>query len=155
MTEPPASPPRVLCLDGGGIRALSQILILQELMLQVRLENKLDFTPEPNDCFDFICGTEAGGVIAILLGRLGMSLEECEDVFSDFSSKAFGRTSVRTRFNLFGRQWARRRWHKVFTLLVGPGDMNGSGVKRQVPVGAVSPRRNKCLQQNPTHLSIM
>jgi len=38
---------RILCIDGGGIRGLSEILILKELMLQVRIQSKLDFTPEP------------------------------------------------------------------------------------------------------------
>lgn len=149
MTERSAAPPRVLCFDGGGIRALSQILILQELMLQVRLENKLDVTPEPRDCFDFICGTEAGGLIAILLGRLGMSLAECEEVFRAFGPKVFRKTSTKIPFNLFRRQWAKRRWHKILTLLVGSENMNEPGVQGQVPVGAVS-RGNKHCQQNLT-----
>lgn len=48
------SGPRVLCLDGGGFRGLSDILILKELMLQVQLHNGLNFTSEPWQCFDLV-----------------------------------------------------------------------------------------------------
>ncbi|KAF9878483.1 hypothetical protein CkaCkLH20_03975 [Colletotrichum karsti] len=81
--------PRVLCLDGGGIRGLSEVLILKELMLQVRIRNDLDYTPEPNQCFDFICGTSTGGLLAVLLGRLGKTLDECETLFREFGSRIF------------------------------------------------------------------
>ncbi len=52
MAEHSNTRPRILCLDGGGIRGLSEILILKELMLQVRIHNRLDYTPEPRQCFD-------------------------------------------------------------------------------------------------------
>lgn len=74
MAMPAGTRPRVLCLDGGGIRGLSEILILKELMLQVRIQNHLGYTPEPYECFDFICGTSTGGLLAVLIGRLGKTL---------------------------------------------------------------------------------
>ncbi|VUC27492.1 unnamed protein product [Clonostachys rosea] len=85
--------PRVLCLDGGGIRGLSEILVLKELMLQVRIHNGLDYTPEPNQCFDFICGTSTGGLVAVLLGRLGKTLDECEELFRKLGSEIFESSS--------------------------------------------------------------
>lgn len=88
MAEP-STGPRILCLDGGGIRGLSEILILKELMLQVRINNNLDYTPEPRQCFDLICGTSTGGLLAVLLGRLGKSLAECESLFRSFGSEIF------------------------------------------------------------------
>lgn len=96
--------PRILCLDGGGIRGLSEILILKELMLQVRLHNGLDFTPEPRHCFDLICGTSTGGLLAVLLGRLGKTLDECEALFRTFGSKIFsgGSTQKAARFTVTG-----------------------------------------------------
>lgn len=81
--------PRILCLDGGGIRGLSEILILKELMLQVQIQNNLDHRPEPIECFDFICGTSTGGIIAVMLGRLGKTLDECETLFRTFGEKIF------------------------------------------------------------------
>ena len=142
MADRFASPPRVLCLDGGGIRGLSEILILKDLMLQVRLRNKLNFTPEPRQCFDFICGTEAGGLIAILLGRLGMSLAECEEVFRAVGPGIFSQASPKTslRQALLGSQWASDRWDKTFTSLVGRESMNESGLAApgQVPVSVIA-----------------
>ncbi len=92
--------PRILCLDGGGIRGLSEILILKELMLQVRIYNSLDYTPEPHQCFDFICGTSTGGLVGILLGRLGTTLDECETLFRTFGSEIFDGSSFRTTSRL-------------------------------------------------------
>jgi len=96
-----AGNPRVLCLDGGGIRGLSEILILKELMLQVRIQNQLEHTPEPKDCFDFICGTSTGGLLAVLIGRLGKTLDECETLFRTFGSKIFEGGSLKKTSRLF------------------------------------------------------
>lgn len=38
---------RVLALDGGGIRGLSSLLILQDIMDQIRRNLKLQETPPP------------------------------------------------------------------------------------------------------------
>lgn len=92
--------PRILCLDGGGIRGLSEILILKELMLQVRIQNHLDYTPEPRQCFDFICGTSTGGLVGTLLGRLGRTLDECEELFRTLGSEIFHGNSLQTTSRL-------------------------------------------------------
>jgi patatin-like phospholipase/acyl hydrolase len=70
------APLRILCLDGGGVKGLSSLHIVKELMDQTRREEDLDGPPEgakslrPCECFDVICGTGTGGLIAIMLGRL-------------------------------------------------------------------------------------
>ena len=103
-----ATGPRILCIDGGGIRGLSEILILKELMLQVQIQSKLDFTPEPWQCFDLICGTSTGGLIATLIGRLGKTLDECENLFREFGSQIFagGSISQKTRLVFKGSKHA-------------------------------------------------
>jgi len=68
-------PLRILSLDGGGIRGLSQLVILNDIM--ERLEDKLGRDPLRNPCrpcefFDLICGTSTGGLSALMLGRLQM-----------------------------------------------------------------------------------
>lgn len=93
-----AQKPRILCLDGGGIRGLSEILILKEIMLQVRMQNGLDNTPEPRQCFDFICGTSTGGLLAVLLGRLDCTLDECEALYREFGSEIFSGGSLQKLF---------------------------------------------------------
>jgi Patatin-like phospholipase len=66
--------PRILALDGGGVRGLSSLLILQRLMQEVqRLKGDAESEPPlPCEYFDLICGTSTGGLIAIMLGRLRM-----------------------------------------------------------------------------------
>jgi Patatin-like phospholipase len=64
--------PRILALDGGGVRGLSSLLILQKLMSEIlRLKGDRE-PPLPCQYFDLICGTSTGGLIAIMLGRLHM-----------------------------------------------------------------------------------
>lgn len=71
--------PRILALDGGGVRGLSSLLIVQRLLQEVQRimeENGQSTTdgkpPRPCEYFDLICGTSTGGLIAIMLGRLRM-----------------------------------------------------------------------------------
>lgn len=71
--------PRILALDGGGVRGLSSLLIIQRLLQEVQRimeENGQstadDKPPRPCEYFDLICGTSTGGLIAIMLGRLRM-----------------------------------------------------------------------------------
>jgi patatin-like phospholipase/acyl hydrolase len=64
--------PRILSLDGGGVRGLSSLLILQNLMKEVRRVKNLDHDPLPCQYFDLMGGTSTGGLIAIMLGRLHM-----------------------------------------------------------------------------------
>jgi patatin-like phospholipase/acyl hydrolase len=69
--------------------------------------------PKPCDYFDLIGGTSTGGLIAIMLGRLKMTIEECiiaylqisREVFQprrrslNFLGKANDALKVRGRFN--------------------------------------------------------
>jgi len=64
--------PRVLTFDGGGVRGLSSLLILREIMETIERKTDADETPLPCEYFDLIGGTSTGGLIAIMLGRLGM-----------------------------------------------------------------------------------
>ncbi|EGY20905.1 uncharacterized protein VDAG_02429 [Verticillium dahliae VdLs.17] len=64
---------RVVSLDGGGIRGLSSLLILEHLMERVHEAEGLAEVPRPCDRFDMIGGTSTGGIIAIMLGRLRMT----------------------------------------------------------------------------------
>lgn len=58
---------RLLALDGGGVRGLSSLLILQQLMETI----DPDSPPKPCDYFDMIGGTSTGGlVISCVSGRL-------------------------------------------------------------------------------------
>jgi patatin-like phospholipase/acyl hydrolase len=52
---------RLLALDGGGVRGLSALIILQQLMETIDSENP----PKLCDYFDMIGGTSTGGQVII------------------------------------------------------------------------------------------
>lgn len=76
---------QLLALDGGGVRGLSSLFLLQNLMRKVNP----DSPPKPCEYFDMIGGTSTGGIIAIMLGRLKMTVEECIDAYVSLSEKVF------------------------------------------------------------------
>lgn len=70
------TPSQTLPLDDGGVRGISFLYLLKTLMIQVSLEyvsedgQSAGPISKPTDYFDLICGTSAGGFIALMLGRL-------------------------------------------------------------------------------------
>jgi hypothetical protein len=61
--------------------------------------------PKPCDYFDIIGGTSTGGLIAIMLGRLQMSVDECIADYQEISSTVF--TKVRHRLSWKGQTQGR------------------------------------------------
>ncbi|KAL5638620.1 hypothetical protein ACGC1H_003097 [Rhizoctonia solani] len=86
--------PRLLCLDGsGGVRGLSSLLLLKEFLYRVVKHKKFtgDGTGKilPCEYFDMICGTGTGGLIAIMLGKLRMTVDEAIDKYLELSRHIF------------------------------------------------------------------
>ena len=52
---------RLLALDGGGVRGLSSLIILAQLMATINP----DASPKPCDYFDMIGGTSTGGLATV------------------------------------------------------------------------------------------
>ncbi|KAL2161997.1 hypothetical protein VTH06DRAFT_7782 [Thermothelomyces fergusii] len=96
----------ILTIDGGGIRGYSSLVVLRALMREIeQIEKSLkppasastqtDRIPRaqiPDDVFregqylpchyfDYIAGTSLGGLIAIMLGVFGNSVDDCIDEF--------------------------------------------------------------------------
>lgn len=105
---------RLLALDGGGVRGLSSLQILKQLMRIVNPESP----PKPCDYFDMIGGTSTGGyvfeiyvnskttahkysLLAIMLGRLQMTVDECIEAYAALSDKVFQKR--RHRLTLKGK----------------------------------------------------
>ncbi|KAF2203800.1 FabD/lysophospholipase-like protein [Delitschia confertaspora ATCC 74209] len=80
---------RLLALDGGGVRDLLTLQILKQLMDTINPKS----SPKPCDYFDMIGGTSTGGMkrrlIAIMLGRLYMTVDECIDAYISLSDRVF------------------------------------------------------------------
>lgn len=79
----------LLCLDGGGIRGLSSLQILKTLLERVARERGLPQPPKPCEFFDMIGGTSTGGIIAIMLGRMKMDVEQCMQAYTDLADEVF------------------------------------------------------------------
>ncbi|KAH0559155.1 hypothetical protein GP486_004307 [Trichoglossum hirsutum] len=85
----------ILSLDGGGIRGYFSLLVLQAIMHEVG-----ELLPEghllkgtdlrPCEFFDYMAGTSTGGLIAIMLGRLNMTVEEGLEAYATFGDDVFG-----------------------------------------------------------------
>ena len=64
-------------------------------MLGIRQHQKLSSTPKPCEIFDMICGTSTGGIIALMLGRLRMSIDDTRNVYSQVAKDVFGKPKHR------------------------------------------------------------
>jgi len=54
------------------VRGLASLMVLREIMDTIKHKEGLQETPRPCQHFDLIGGTSTGGLIALMLGRLGM-----------------------------------------------------------------------------------
>ncbi|QRV95642.1 kinesin light chain [Ceratobasidium sp. AG-Ba] len=86
------------CVEGGGARGLSSLVILGELV--ARLQHKLELTTPPDirEHFDIVAGTGTGAVIACLVGRLGLpvyqAMTEYAKIAAVFSEQKFAGTTT-------------------------------------------------------------
>jgi len=55
----------LLSLDGGGVRGLSTLYILRDIMSQLHHERDDGETLKPCDVFDLIGGTSTGGYVEV------------------------------------------------------------------------------------------
>ncbi|KAI4087771.1 MAG: hypothetical protein L6R37_008284 [Teloschistes peruensis] len=71
----PDKPLKILTIDGGGLQAISSLLILDNLLKEITRNNKVvGSKPRPCDIFDVIAGIGSGGWLALLLGRFQMDV---------------------------------------------------------------------------------
>lgn len=78
-------PYRILSLDGGGVRGILTTTILERIS-----EHNPNFMNE----IDFIVGTSAGGILALLLAS-GYSPKECTDIYKWGMPHIFGHDPLR------------------------------------------------------------
>ena len=73
---------------------MSSLVVLRQLMEMIKPEDP----PKPCDYFDMIGGTSTGGLIAIMLGRLRMTVDECIDEYLKLSPRIFTHVRHRVRW---------------------------------------------------------
>jgi hypothetical protein len=87
-------PIRILSLDGGGVKGLSTIFMLKQLLecikdkIKSRNKQKSEGSDQLSSFFDLIVGTSAGGIISLGMGS-GMSLDNIEAFYNDSVHEIF------------------------------------------------------------------
>jgi hypothetical protein len=104
---------RVLCLDGGGIRGLATIVMLERIMAEAGQWCV-------GECFDLIVGTSTGGVIALGAGLLRMTLSEVADVYDTMAADVFKPDSYVTLLRRGPGHTAARAFEQVMGDMLGP-----------------------------------
>ena len=84
----------LLSLDGGGVKGISSLMILQRIMDRVREIEGRDMKDErkPRDYFDLAGGTSTGGLAALMLFRLNMTTSEVIGHYRRLSAQVFAPT---------------------------------------------------------------
>ncbi|KIO25018.1 hypothetical protein M407DRAFT_25657 [Tulasnella calospora MUT 4182] len=93
--DPLRRPLRLLSLDGGGVRGIVSLIVLEQIMNEVAPGVK------PCEWFDLIGGTSTGGLIAIMLGRLRMSIRDCIEAYRELSKEVFDVGALDLGFNFW------------------------------------------------------
>jgi uncharacterized protein len=90
-----AGPKKLLAIDGGGIRGVLTLEVLQRIeeLLKAR-SGRSDFRLA--DYFDYIAGTSTGGIIAAGLS-IGMSVKEILDFYQEAGAQMFVKARLRER----------------------------------------------------------
>ncbi|EWZ80936.1 hypothetical protein FOWG_15265 [Fusarium oxysporum f. sp. lycopersici MN25] len=99
IIRPPLCGLRVLSLDGGGVRGIVELTVLN------RLEKEIGLGIPIGSFFDLIVGTSTGGIIALGIGVQRRSAVECTSLFRDICSEGF-EAKFLTKSRFFG--WAAR-----------------------------------------------
>ncbi|KAI5816743.1 acyl transferase/acyl hydrolase/lysophospholipase [Pyronema omphalodes] len=94
-------PLRLLSLDGGGVRGISSLVILKGIMESLETNGAIPKGTYPWEYFDFIAGTSTGGIIAILLGRLRLSVDECITLYHNLGHEVFSNPKFWNRGTMF------------------------------------------------------
>lgn len=92
MTTPPKRV-KLLSLDGGGVKGICTLVILDALMDEIKAQGggfrEWDDKPRPVDCFDLAGGTSSGGLVALLLFRLDMTTTAAIETFKSVARETF------------------------------------------------------------------
>ena len=94
---------KILALDGGGTKSVVTTTILQ------KIESSVGGVPL-GKVFDVIVGTSAGGLLAIALGCMLMSVKDAEDFVKDIGTNVFANANSST-FKSAIRLWRNGERH--------------------------------------------
>ncbi|KAI7758871.1 hypothetical protein LZL87_014218 [Fusarium oxysporum] len=76
-------PPRVLSLDGGGVRGIVELCVLRQI------ERHVGYGIAIHELFDLVVGTSTGGIVALGVFHQRWSTDDAINRFRDLARKAF------------------------------------------------------------------
>ena len=108
-------PFKILCIDGGGIKGLYSARLL------AKFEEVFDCVI--SDCFDMLCGTSTGGIIA-LAASLKIPMSDVVKFYQEHGSSIFnesakcrvgGRTFLLAKQIAFGGKYSAKHLRLILT----------------------------------------
>ncbi len=102
MSMPPSEPCRILAIDGGGLRGVIPVVILEAFERAIGRPI--------HECFDVICGTSTGGLIALSLVKPDpMSPSDLVDYYLQQGPKIFHKSPLDFILRLFRAEYSPRQ----------------------------------------------
>lgn len=115
-------PKRILALDGGGLRGILTLGILQQIEDELRARHGGDTGFRLCHYFDLIAGTSTGAIIAAALA-IGLTVEEITTSYRQLGSRVFERSFLRQ--GLFRAKYDERRLIEELKRLFGADETLG------------------------------
>ena len=109
-------PKRILALDGGGVRGILTLAILERMEALLRERSATPDSFRLCDYFDLIGGTSTGSIIASGLA-LGLSARELLELYRNLSTRVFRRPPW--SFGIFGPRFSRGPLAAVLKEIIG------------------------------------
>lgn len=92
---------RLLALDGGGVRGIMALEVLDDLMKRIQKRKGLAEVPRPADYFELAAGTSTGGIMGIMLFRLRMTAHDTIIQYNKIAEEVFCPKIYGFRINKF------------------------------------------------------
>lgn len=93
---PKGPAPRVLALDGGGMRGLVTLVMLQEL--EQRTGRRI------HELFDLVVGTSTGAIVAAIVCIRGLDAKQALDIYKELGSRVFQQSILKGAQGLLSKQ---------------------------------------------------
>jgi hypothetical protein len=124
-------PKRILALDGGGVRGILTLAILERMEALLRERSATPDSFRLCDYFDLIGGTSTGSIIASGLA-LGLSAKELLELYKTLSTRVFRRPPW--SFGIFGPRFSRRPLAAVLKEIIGDVTLGSDKIRTGLAV---------------------
>jgi hypothetical protein len=144
-------PKRILALDGGGVRGVLSIALLERIEEILRARAGGDPRFRLCDYFDLIGGTSTGSILATMLA-LGHTATELKDLFFNLAPQVFRKTWFRQ--GLFVSKFDGRELAKIIHRKIGEVELGSAAIHTGLAIASrrVDTASNWIIFNNPKSL---